>query len=501
VDELKEDLEVRDGVSFYPIKDSDNGGMNPKRIERIAARIKESFDRYKHCVIIFNALDMIIRNNPQIKVKNLISIAVDLSRTKSGVVIFSTTDPTPSFIDELPEMDVNYQEADLVQSNDGDREKESSNKKNLIYELIPLFFKEISDRDPVLVVIEDLHWGDKPTYNLIQFLARDAKKEKLLIIGSYRSEEISLEEPKEGVSPFRDAIQRMSREHLFTTLSLKRFDRKNTKKMVSSMIGREIDIKEVKNLMDSTQGNPFFIIDYVRKMKDIDHPILETKPSEKLIGEELVSKRMASLEEREIEILNTSAVLSESITIENLHLILGIEIEELLDVMDTLMDLKFLVESEEKFIFEHPKVMESVYDQMGNDERSEIHKKITETFKSGDGSHQSTGEIDLAVHHFYAGNYKEALDKLITRGKRQIEDRELDPALISINMALECLEEYGVNKDTNAKWIEVLQIKGDILEEKDEMEQGLVVLRKALDIAEKNEIRSIQMWPSTTTPR
>jgi tetratricopeptide (TPR) repeat protein len=162
--------------------------------------------------------------------------------------------------------------------------------------------------------------------------------------------------------------------------------------------------------------------------------------------------------------------------------------EELLDVMDTLVDLKFLVESEDRFIFEHPKVMESIYDLIEDEERKDIHRNIAETFESMDDAYRSTVGVDLAVHHFHAGNCEKALNGLIARGKDQIQKHDLDPALRSMNMAIECIDEHEDNKDKDEKLIEILRMKGDILDQKGEVEQGLVVFRKGLEIAEKNGI-------------
>jgi tetratricopeptide (TPR) repeat protein len=77
---------------------------------------------------------------------------------------------------------------------------------------------------------------------------------------------------------------------------------------------------------------------------------------------------------------------------------------------------------------------------------------------------------------------------LIARARTHLENYDIDGALQSIQMAQECLDELDNDKDNLGTQIIVLQLEGDIFDEKGQIEKGISSLKKAVEIAEKNDI-------------
>ena len=110
-------------------------------------------------------------------------------------------------------------------------------------------------RSTVLVFIDDAHWADSGTLLVVRHLARRSRRQRLLIVLTYR--EIELSENR----PLQTLLYDFNRERLVTRLKLTRLGREDTQEMLASMLSptAEIDDALVDAVFRETEGNPFFI--------------------------------------------------------------------------------------------------------------------------------------------------------------------------------------------------------------------------------------------------
>jgi len=78
-----------------------------------------------------------------------------------------------------------------------------------LFDSITTFLKNASERQPLMLVLDDLHWADKPSLLLLQFLAREMGGSRLLVVGTYRDMELSRQHP------LSDTLAQLSREPVF----------------------------------------------------------------------------------------------------------------------------------------------------------------------------------------------------------------------------------------------------------------------------------------------
>jgi predicted ATPase len=64
-----------------------------------------------------------------------------------------------------------------------------------LFDSIAAFLKTTSQRRPLVLVLDDLHWADQPSLMLLQFVARELGGARLLLIGTYRDMELSRQHP------------------------------------------------------------------------------------------------------------------------------------------------------------------------------------------------------------------------------------------------------------------------------------------------------------------
>ncbi|MFC1662377.1 BREX system ATP-binding domain-containing protein, partial [Gemmatimonadota bacterium] len=115
--------------------------------------------------------------------------------------------------------------------------------------------RELSDRHPLLVVLEDLHWGDASSLELVHFLARQTEGHAILLILTV--EELGREDPQEAKELQRSLVAQGLASHL----RLPAFTREDTEVLLRRAFGVEggAAAEFTDRLQEWTQGNPFFI--------------------------------------------------------------------------------------------------------------------------------------------------------------------------------------------------------------------------------------------------
>ncbi|MGA1793771.1 MAG: ATP-binding protein [Thermoplasmatota archaeon] len=471
-------------ITVMKIGSEEKGSLNPKRIERIAAAMKGYLEKYRHCAILFNGFDQVLGENPTPKTEKLVKVVTDLSKKNDGAMIFSTSMIDSKVLEGLPLLD--HTCSGPASPINGQVECLEIERKGISpYELLPRFFREISKRNPILIVLEDLQWSEKSTHNLIQFLSREVREERIMIIGSYRSEESTIDDGLDGQASLRDNLRRMSREHLFTTIKLERFDQERSMELAAAILGHEMNLKHTGTMMRETGGNPRFIVDFMKRTLELEVTLSPEAASDVKVDDRLLAKRVHSLDENERLVLEMAAVIGESITMEKLSASLELGVESVLDALDSLIELKFLRESGDLFDFEQPMVRDLILDGIQPDIRKLMHKRVAQVL-SDESSRKSNDEgADLAVHHFYSGEYENALDELVKKCEVQMDEGNLDNAMSTLELAKDCLEHMEDHETRSREWTRILTLEGDIHDNRGDHEKGISSFRKAIEIADK----------------
>ena len=103
-----------------------------------------------------------------------------------------------------------------------------------------------------MLVLEDIHWADSSTRDLLRFLVRNARDERVMILGSYRSDELHRRHP---LLPLLAELERTNRVDV---LELGAFGPDELAAQVSAIIGRHAEPPLVEAVLSRSGGNPFF---------------------------------------------------------------------------------------------------------------------------------------------------------------------------------------------------------------------------------------------------
>ena len=127
-----------------------------------------------------------------------------------------------------------------------------SSAQGRLFELLLAMLQRLAARAPVVLVVEDLHWSDRSTRDMLTYLVRNARDTPLVLVLTYRSDELHRRHP---LLPFLAELERSGRVE---RIELRRFDRHELVAQLAAIADRDLDPQVVDSIHARSEGNPFF---------------------------------------------------------------------------------------------------------------------------------------------------------------------------------------------------------------------------------------------------
>lgn len=242
---------------------------------------------------------------------------------------------------------------------------------------------------PLVLFIDDLHWADEPTLQLLQYLARNTATEHILVVAACRTEEMG---------PALIQMERsLSRQELLWKIHLERLTSEDITMMIRQMAGMETGgVKFSRRIYQETEGNPFFVIEVIRSLfeagvlhrdeygwstdlKDFatDYTEIAIPPSIR----EVVSARLDRLGEKSHQLLETAAATGRQFLFPEVQRALNWDEEDVLDALDHLLQTHLVKEVDvgiagTRYQFDHDKIREVAYQNMSGARRQHLHRLV-----------------------------------------------------------------------------------------------------------------------------
>ncbi|MFL5835996.1 MAG: ATP-binding protein [Solirubrobacteraceae bacterium] len=132
----------------------------------------------------------------------------------------------------------------------------------LLFEAVRRLLAEVAEAWPVVVVLDDLHWADRPTLLLLAHLVRAPEGAPARLVGTYRSTELHRDHPLAAL--LADA----RREHLAERVSLRGLEAEATAELVAASTGSQTPERVTRAVHAETAGNPFFVVEIARHLAE-----------------------------------------------------------------------------------------------------------------------------------------------------------------------------------------------------------------------------------------
>jgi DNA-binding CsgD family transcriptional regulator len=280
------------------------------------------------------------------------------------------------------------------------------------------FFAHHARRQPQVVVIEDLHWSDEASLEVLLALARRILKLPILLLLTYRSDETP--------PALAQMLATLERERLAAEAHLARLDYAEVDMMLRAIFDQRRPIRSdfLSALYTLTEGNPFFIEEILKSLVttgDIFYadgqwdrrPLTELQIPRTV--QVAVRQRVNRLSADAQQLLTLAAVTGRRFDFALLQHLTGHDEARLLELMKSLIAAQLVVEeSVETFAFRHALTREALYGDLLARERKALHSSIAEALEAiaGDQGHQPVDiwAADLAYHFFAAEVWPKALE-------------------------------------------------------------------------------------------
>ena len=311
-----------------------------------------------------------------------------------------------------------------------------------LFEALLALLSSVGDEEPVVLAIEDLHWADRSTRDFLSFLVRNARDARLLLVCTYRSDELHA--------------------------------------LLEGVLGERPDGALLTDLFERSDGNPFFAEELLAASAD-GGAIPETLRDALMIRVEALSGPARGL-------LRTAAAAGRRVSHRLLAEAADLTEAELDDALRDAAAHHVLVRDADTYTFRHALVREVVVSDLLPGERSKLHVTLAEALTAdpslGEGA-TGAARAEVAYHWWEARRLPEALTTLVEAGRAAEELYAFAEAHRHLENALDIWDEV---EDAEARAgtdrAEVLSRSAENANLTGELHRAVALAQQAVDLVD-----------------
>ncbi len=320
---------------------------------------------------------------------------------------------------------------------EGYRKLEPKQKRERIFEAVRDFLIRLSHQKPLVIAVEDLHWIDRTSEELLDYFIGSIANFPVLVILLYRPE---------YVHPWGS-------NSCYSRIGVTELTAESSADLVKAVLAEQEVMPEITELiLDRSSGNPLFIEElvrnllensYIRKVEDryvLSRKVSEIQMPETIQG--LISSRLDRLEPNLKRVLQMASVIGRDFTFQLLQSISGMR-DELKFYLLSLQGLEFIYEKslfpELEFVFKHVLTQQVAYNSLLVKNRKEIHENTARAIECIYSERLEEFYEMLAYHYSKSENSEQAYKYLKLSGQKAVQDYSNWEALRFFKEALEVL--------------------------------------------------------------
>lgn len=381
-------------------------------------------------------------------------------------------------------------------------------ERDRTFEAVATALLQLSAHEPTILFLDDLHWADHLSLALLHYLARKCRNSRLLIIGTYRSEEL-VRTKEEKLHPLEETMFSMSREDLLTKMELSRLNQNDFPALLKSIFHSSFDEEFVEKLYRETEGNPLFVLETLNLLAEEGFlserggQWVLTAPTEK-IGvpskvHEVIIRRISRLEREERKLLDLAAVYGHSFNPDTLRRTLDLDIADVLEKLVEIEQRHKLIRSiDSTFEFTHQKIREVIYENLQGELRRVYHLKAADCLEQVLAEKISDGYLaDIAFHYVEGGIPEKAFEFLVRLGEKAVGIYANVQAIEHLNKALEATQKK-LSLATDENLAKIYKLRGRAWLRQDEKAKARndfnLMLQNATNISDESMIAEAHYW-------
>jgi class 3 adenylate cyclase/tetratricopeptide (TPR) repeat protein len=311
-----------------------------------------------------------------------------------------------------------------------------------------------SQRAPLLIVLDDLHWADAASLQLLRHLIASPTPMNVTIACTYRDTDLGRGDA------LNNLLSDLHREGNVERVQLRGLDDTDIMELLAAAAGHDLDDEGVglaHALRRETEGNPFFTGEVLRHLGESGAIVMREDGRWYLDGEiediglpssvrDVVGRRVERLGDRSLRVLSLAAVIGREFDVDVLAVLADLDVDLLLDHMDAAVAASILVESGVacRYRFAHALTQHSLYDELSPTRRQRAHQRVAEALESHAAGEDASSLAELA-HHWVAAtrpaDIAKALDYVRRAGDAARDALAPDDAIRWYRQALDMIDQ------------------------------------------------------------
>lgn len=292
-----------------------------------------------------------------------------------------------------------------------------------LFATVSQVFERISQDTPLVLLLDDLHWADDVTLQLLHYLLRQPALDRMLIVGAYRQEEVSENEPLLQLETERHGAG----ARFVHVISLAPLQEQELGAFVEGRMRDRCALGLVQSLYTRSGGNPFFADQMLRLLEQEKQLELGEEGWHLTDGvtielpvevRETVARRLRRLDPDEQEVLRLGAVLGRDFSFPALEAMWERDERSLFAALDAAQASYVLRETEGGYSFRHPLLREVVYDRAPVRRRTRLHQRAAAELEILYGDRRGEHAAELAWHALHGENREQAVRYSILAGEQ-----------------------------------------------------------------------------------
>lgn len=385
-------------------------------------------------------------------------------------------------------------------------QRAQESEQGRIFEQVTKVLLTLAARHPLILILDDLHWIDDSSASLLFHLARRIEGSRIMIIGTYRPEEVALGRG-EFRHPMAQIVPELKRYYGDFMISLGEEDEVEARQFVEAFIDSEanaLDGNFRRRLFERTRGHPLFTVELLRDMQE--RGVLQRgeagdwKPVPGLDWDSLPARTEGVIEERVNrlpdklqEILTFASIQGEEFTAQAILPLMDINERQLLAALTQELGRthRLLVEDRTErvgatrlshFRFRHQMFQQYFYDRLGSSERELLHENIATALESIYGENAGRIALQLAVQFERAGLEHKAAFYFLEAGRRAMQVYAFNEAASHANSGLECLDRGDPKAEPDLR-LDLMLLQGDAQQHGGHVQESMDTFLKTAELA------------------
>ncbi len=265
-------------------------------------------------------------------------------------------------------------EAALGRGADDDADQE---RQRLFDALVGLFTTSSLPR-PMVLVLDELHWADRTSLQVLRRIMRQVRQSHLLILGTYRESDVIHDHPLGAV------LADLRRDRLVEHISIAGLGERNVGSLVGAWCGQDSPAGLTRTIYEQTEGNPLFVEEMLRLLTETGAMFDEDgrlrayvlAPGVPQGVKDVIAHRLARLSDDCNSVLTIASVIGRDFGLDALQRASDLSDEQLIDALEEAVDASLVREvagAVGRYSFAHALVYEALYDELTTTRRVRIH--------------------------------------------------------------------------------------------------------------------------------